>query len=265
MRGDRDQRLRLRVRTLRRGQIAVRDHLPEHIVTPRQRTIVVADRIVRRGSLWQDRQIRHLLGRQVGDRLAEICLRRGLDAVGIPPEEDLVEVQLEDLLLGELRLDPPRQYRFLQFARDRHLAVLEQVLCQLLRDRRCADGPLVGAERADVGPHRAHDAGIIEAAMLEEGLVLRRDVGVDQLRRDVVVGQVDATLAGEAGQHAAVVRAYRGGQRGCVLHKRPGVRQALHRPRVQPAGDQQHDDHRARRPERQPCHPRRCPHATRPR
>ena len=45
--------------------------------------------------------------------MAEIFLRRRLDAVGAGAEIDAVEVELEDLVLGVFMLEPQRQNRLL--------------------------------------------------------------------------------------------------------------------------------------------------------
>ncbi len=139
--GDRDERLGARRRRLARRDIAVRRHLPEHIVPPRQRPVEVRGRRIGRRRLRQDREIGVLREVEVGDRLAEVRLRRRLDAVAVPPEEDLVEVQLEDLFLGERRLDPVGEDRLLELADIADLAVQQQVLRHLLGDRRRALGP----------------------------------------------------------------------------------------------------------------------------
>ena len=71
--------------------------------------------------------------------LAEVVARGLLDAVAPAPEVDVVEVELEDLVLAELLLEAPREERLADLARERPLAAVEeQVLHDLLRDRRAA-------------------------------------------------------------------------------------------------------------------------------
>src|SRR5206468_3731201 len=53
---------------------------------------------------------------QVARRLAEIDLRRRLHAVRTRPQVDLIEVHLQDRVLGEVVLDFDRDARFLQLA-----------------------------------------------------------------------------------------------------------------------------------------------------
>src|SRR5262249_46607080 len=60
------------------------------------------------------------------------------DPVHLRAELDDVEVALEDLLLVEPRLEPPRQQRFLELAIEASAMGEQLVLDQLLADRRAA-------------------------------------------------------------------------------------------------------------------------------
>ncbi|GAA3253273.1 hypothetical protein GCM10020258_10380 [Sphingomonas yabuuchiae] len=60
---------------------------------------------------------------------------------------------------------------------------------------------------------RARQAGIIDAAMLEEALVLRRQEGTDKERRIFIVGQLDPALARIGLDRGAVDSAHMGRQR----------------------------------------------------
>ena len=71
-------------------------------------------------------------------RLDEIALRRALDAVGAGAEIDAVEIEFENLGLGEFVFEPEREHHLLQFARDRALLRQEQILGELLGDGRSA-------------------------------------------------------------------------------------------------------------------------------
>ena len=55
-------------------------------------------------------------------RLAEVVARRLLDAVAAVAEVDVVEVELEDLVLGELLLEAPREERLADLAAEGALA-----------------------------------------------------------------------------------------------------------------------------------------------
>ena len=71
-------------------------------------------------------------------RLAEIAARGRLDAIGARAEIDPVEIHFEDLVLGVLVLQPERQQHFLHLALQRAVRLQEQVLGQLLGQRRAA-------------------------------------------------------------------------------------------------------------------------------
>src|SRR5438309_10829740 len=64
-----------------------------------------------------------------------IALRRGLDAISVVPEEGGVEVQLEDLVLGEVLLDLDGQHGFLNLPVDGRLVPDQPQLDELLGDR----------------------------------------------------------------------------------------------------------------------------------
>ncbi len=92
----------------------------------------------RDGDLTRPASIAASGDRHVLRRLAEIALRRGLDAIGAGAEIDAVEIELEDLVLGIFALQPEREFDFLQLARKRALLGQEQVLRELLGQRRAA-------------------------------------------------------------------------------------------------------------------------------
>ena len=98
------------------------------------------------------RQHRGFRDRDVLGGLAEIALRRGLDAIGAGAEIDPVEIEFENLGFGMLALQPQREFDFLQLALQRALLGQEQVLGELLGQRRAA---LRNAAMQDVGHRRA--------------------------------------------------------------------------------------------------------------
>src|SRR5439155_21578757 len=120
---------------------------------------------------------------QLPGGLAEIALRCRLDAIGAGPEIDPVEIELENLGLGELTLEPDRQHGFLQLAPDRALPREEQIFGELLRDGRAA---LRDAAAQNIGDDGAGKADRIEAAVAVEAAVLDRDEGFRQMRRHVL-------------------------------------------------------------------------------
>ena len=91
------------------GDEVVAEHLAQHEVAPLERRFRAADRIVIGRALGQGREEGAFGKRELADILVEIGARRRLHAISVPPQEDLVEIEFENLLLGERRLDPPRE------------------------------------------------------------------------------------------------------------------------------------------------------------
>ena len=102
---------------------------------------------------------------RVRRRLMEVEARGGADPVDVVPEEDLVQVELEDLVLRVVLLDALGERQLLELARKRYVVGAERVLHELLRDRRAALGDLAGA---DVLDQRAERRGQVERAVFVE-------------------------------------------------------------------------------------------------
>ena len=179
---------------LRLADKAVAQHFAKHVVAPGERSIGVPDRIVVRRPLGQDREIGELRQRKVVELLVKIGVARGLDAERVAAQRDLIEIQLQDLRLRQRVLDPISEDRLLQLARRRIFVADQQVLGDLLRNRRAALGPPPRAELAGIIDHRAGEAGVIDPVMLEKGLVLGSQEGAHQQRRILGVAQFDAAF-----------------------------------------------------------------------
>src|SRR5262249_3872108 len=74
-----------------------------------------------RGIFTHPRQHRRFRDFDLAGGLAEILLRGGLHAVSAGAEIDAVEIELENLRLAELALEPERQHRLLHLAPERAL------------------------------------------------------------------------------------------------------------------------------------------------
>jgi len=110
------------------------------------------------------------------------------------PEVDRVEVVLENLVFGVAPLDPLSQDRFLHLALEGLLGGHERLLHVLLRDRGTALRLLA---ESDVGVQGACDAEWIDAGVLVEAPVFRRDDRLLQLLRHVGQGHILPILLGE--------------------------------------------------------------------
>jgi len=102
------------------------------------------------------------------------------------PSIDTIEVDLEDLVLGEAVLQPERQQRLPNLAGEAALRCQKQVLGQLLGDRAAALDDTAGAEIGDRG---AHEPDRIDAEMAVKTVVLGRNRCLRQIGRHLLQGQ----------------------------------------------------------------------------
>ncbi len=140
--------------------------------------------------------------RRLSRAMPEIPLARGLHAIGAGAEIDAVEIEFEDLVLRVAPLQPQREDRLLDLAAERALLRQEQVLGELLGQRRAALHP--AAAFRHVGDDRPADAHRVDAPMRVEAPVLDGDEGLRQIGRQF--GEPDGRAAGVAaiGEHVAV-------------------------------------------------------------
>ncbi len=84
-------------------------HPPQHVAAPRGRPLGARDRVQSRRPLRDTRENRDLGDRELAQVLTEVGTRGRRHAVRALTEEVGVEIELEDLLLRELALDPERE------------------------------------------------------------------------------------------------------------------------------------------------------------
>ncbi len=219
-RAGRDPQRALPRRLRRRGIHALLVlHQGEHEVAALEGRLRVPPRIVMGGGLGQRGEQRGLGQGQLAGRAGEVVARRGLDAGGAVPEVDVVEVHLQDLVLGELALDLVGDADLEDLAAERPLPagqrVGEDVPGELHRDRA---RPLLDTARAHVAPQRAEDPLQVHRAVVAEALVLDRDERfrhvfgkggqLDELAFDGgEIGELLAVAVEEDGRPARDVRA----------------------------------------------------------
>ncbi len=109
--------------------------------------------------------------------LAEIVIRRGRRAEGAAAHIGPVEVELQDLVLGQVAFEPEGQERLVDLALERALVRQEQVLGELLGQRGAA---LDVAAAARVHGDGAERPDRVDAPMLVEAPVLGRDQRLDE-------------------------------------------------------------------------------------
>src|SRR5882757_5498072 len=132
-------------------------------------------RCVRRRRLWKRGEHCRLLEIELTDAPTEQIATRCLHAVHAVPEIDDVEVELEDLLLRQRRLDQTRQPELGEFLSKRTGRISsdsERVARYLHRN---GAEPFFGAARSQVGDESARESAPIESAVLVEPPVFCRN------------------------------------------------------------------------------------------
>ncbi len=194
--------MRLR-RLAGREHIRVLHHLQHHL-----RAIDRGDRIgrgrVMRGRLDQAGDDRRLGHAHLAAGVAEEFAARGIDAVSAAAEIDAVEIEFEDLLLGEFPLHRQREDDLADLAAIAVGVGEEDVAGQLLGDGRSAlqAAPLVVEPFGDV--QHARDTDRVDARMAVEAPILHRDDRIAHSLRDAIIGQPVAIARPERHEHRTV-------------------------------------------------------------
>ena len=107
-----ERAVRLRSNYFLRGRIGRRRvdeaelaHAAQHVAAAFGGARRIGDRVETRRRLRHARERRRLAERELVERFAEVGFRRRRHAIGALAEEDHVEIQREDFLLGELALE----------------------------------------------------------------------------------------------------------------------------------------------------------------
>jgi hypothetical protein len=187
-----------------RREEALIAHQAQHDIAPPHGAVGMGARVIERRELRQRRQHRGLGDVELVGRLAEVDLRRRGHAVRPGAQVDLVQVQLQDRVLGKIVLDLDRDPRLLEFAGQRLLAadvVGEDVARELHRDGREA---LREPEREQVVLDRTQDAQVIDPVVVVEALVLGGDEGLAHRHGNLAQGDHGAALGTELADQATV-------------------------------------------------------------
>ena len=136
--------------------------------------------------------------------LGEVRLRRGLDAVGVVPEVDLVQVAREDPVLRVHVLELLGEAGLLDLAVEGDLLADVEVADELLRDRRAALDDVAALHVLDGS---ADDALPVDTAVLVEAAVLDVDSRArDPVRHAVETDRLAVPLRGDRAEHGSVGR-----------------------------------------------------------
>ena len=193
-----------RRRLLGRDRLVVH-HAVQHPVPPGARRFGKAKRVVVVRPLGQRGEEGRLRQGDLVQRLVEIRLCRSRHAVRLQAEVDLVQIQLENSLLGQRLLDADGEHSLLHLARQRPLVGPEQhVARDLLRDGGGADRAAAAAHLHHVGDRGAgHGAGV-DTLVGPEILVLGGNEGLLDDVRNGGVRHEDAPLLGQFGDQPVI-------------------------------------------------------------
>ncbi|CEG08487.1 hypothetical protein BN961_01903 [Afipia felis] len=113
----------------------------------------------------------------VARRFVEVEMRGAVDAERAAAHIGAVEIEFENFVLGQARLQPDREERLVDLALDGALVRQEQVLGELLGDRGAA---LAYAAGLRVGEERAQRARDVDTEMIVEAAILGGECRLDQ-------------------------------------------------------------------------------------
>ena len=198
------------------------------------------------GRLGQGRQEGDFRDGQLVQRLAEIIQRRGAHAIAVLAQIDLIEIQLEDLLLGIGGVDADGQDRLAHLARHLEVGIEQEAPRHLLGDGGGALRTAPFQHQADILDRGAQDAGGIDAGMVVEIAVLGGGEGLLHQLGDEGGGHEDAPLMGKLAQHRAVAGIDPGGDGRLVILQRFHAGQ-IARQGDQPEGRKADRHHQQRR------------------
>ena len=177
-------RVETRLQHLAVGHEAALHKVGKHDVGARAGRRQIDVRGVFRRRLEQTGKHRRLGEVQILDRLAVVEVGSRGDAERAAAHVGAVEIELQNLFLGKVHLEPDGEEGFLDLALDGALVGQEEVLGELLREARTALHHGVGAH---VFRHGADQPQKVDAVMLEEASVLGGEHRLD----DVVGHLVD--------------------------------------------------------------------------
>ena len=159
-------------------------HARQHQVAPAQRTFRSVDGIARRRCLWNAGQHGQLRQSELSERLAVIGARGGFGAIGAFAEGYDIDIQLQNLVLGQLPFHLEREQHLLEFAQEPPFQGERHVARELHGDRaRTRAEQPVGQQPAYQADDVVAQRDEIDAAVLIETFVFRVEHGAQKQRR----------------------------------------------------------------------------------
>ena len=168
----------------------------DHPVPPLPRAFGMASRVVVRRPSHEPHQQRHLVEVEIRKRSPEVEVggtAESVNGVSAPlAEKHLVEISLQQLVLGVAPFEQDCDERLVQLAGQRAFGGKKEVLGELLGQRAAT---LHGPPRAQVRPGRANDCHGIDSEVPVEPAILDLHQDGQERRRDVVETQQHAIFA----------------------------------------------------------------------
>ena len=192
---------------LRFGQFTQIEQTFEHQQLTSTGALPVGDGVGKCGVLRQPGQEGALGHGQLVQRLAQIHLCRRTETVGTVPQVNLVHVELQDVVLGQLSFHAPGQQRLFEFALQRAARGQKEVARNLLGDGGRTLRPACRQTHriAGVHQHRTGHAQPVHALMLTKPGVFDGKHSVLQLLRHVANRNKNPPLSPKLGQLHAIV------------------------------------------------------------
>src|SRR5208337_5015043 len=177
------------------ADVPILEHRGQDLVAAWAGGVGMVQRIEPVGRTNQAGNSSHFANSQIARLLREVVLRRFPDAVypflSALTQVDIVNIVLQDFILGVLALRDVRHHRFLELALVASLAGQEEVLPQVLGERRAALAH-VPRDKIDIrGLDGAHE---VNAVMLVKAMVFGGQDGIDHRGRNLAQAHEAALL-----------------------------------------------------------------------
>ena len=189
-------------------------HAPQHVDAPVLGQVGIDERRIGGRALGQTRQQRRFRNRKLARGLVEVGLGRFADPPSPRAEVDLIQIQIQNLVFGEVTFDPPRQHHLAQLARETPLGAEQHLLDQLHGDRARA---LLDAAGADVHPGCAQDRRVVDPSVFEKVTVFRGHEGHARVTGQGSQRDDDSPLGREATDEHTPVIQHAAGQRWLIV------------------------------------------------
>src|SRR6266446_1284056 len=184
----------LRLVGLGRGNFFQFDHAIQNGIALNRGTFGIFQRRKSVRTANQAREQRSFGQIQLRRALAEISLRSCFNAVTAGAEIDAVDVELENLVFGEIALDAQSDHCFQQFAADGAASEWETVAGELLGD---ATGAFLGRAAQDIVNKRTQNSAPVNSTVLIKTRILPGQHGIDKKGRDLIERNLQPVRAGE--------------------------------------------------------------------